>query len=166
MLPSNSLPSMRLMRTILFSFSGKFNSQLTATPPRQVSCERGVSLNPLYLIHLSVPQERGVPYAPAACQCPVTGTPLTSPLCQRVAWPFRGTCPQRPCSQLVHYPSSQVCCQALLTPLEDLHSVPAHGIRHLLTNLLVIENCDRLRFSDCCCLPNVKMNLKQCSDEL
>lgn len=87
MLSSNSLPSTRPMRTMLFSFSGKFNSQLTATPPRQVSCERGVSLNPLYLIHLSVPQERGVPYAPAACQCPVTGAPLTSPLCQRVASP-------------------------------------------------------------------------------
>lgn len=143
-LPNNFLPSMRLMRTIFFSLSGKLNLQLTATPTTDVT-SKGSVLEP-FVFDPSISALIGKDESLIPEQLPVpTGTLLNHSLHQSLVWPTPGA----RASALSPGASSPFpeCCQAL----EGLHWVPVYGIRQkLLTNILVIENCDRLSFRDCC----------------
>lgn len=131
-LPSNFLPSVTLMRTILFSFSGKFNLQLTATPDDRCHIKGGV-LEPFLFDPSLSALGRMSPLCPSSCQCPAMGSPPSSSLHQSLVWPMSGgRCPQSCHFHLVHHLSSQVWCQALLTPLRALHWVPVYWIRHFI----------------------------------
>lgn len=110
--------------------------------------------NPLFLFNQH-PQGNWNPCAWPACQCPIMGTPPNSPLYRSMVWP---TCLG---SHSNHVPTwSWKVFPVLLimlstsghSSLSAFEGLTLNSVlnNNLLTNTLIVEHCDRLRFRDCC----------------